>query len=95
MINLKNQSKPKMLSLRTELEAVFTKLGYTVVIGQGDFHAGTCVVLKDKKVVVNKFTPLEQQIDFLVHALGEMDLSNVFLLPEIREMIDEQATIFR
>lgn len=91
---LKNQTKPKMLALRADLETVFNKLGYSVVIGQGDFHEGTCVVLKDKKIVVNKYTPLDLQIDFLINALSKIDLSNVFLMPEIREMVENRMAIF-
>lgn len=90
----KNTSKTKLLSVREELESSFERLGYTVVYGKGDFKDGTCLVEKDNTVVINKYTPLDLQIEFLIKVLSKMDLSNVFVLPIIREMIEKHQGLF-
>ncbi|RKY55840.1 MAG: hypothetical protein DRP89_02515 [Candidatus Neomarinimicrobiota bacterium] len=91
----KNTSKTKLLSIREELESLFERLGYTVVYGKGDFKDGTCLVEKDNTVVINKYTPLDLQIEFLTKVLSRMDLSNVFVLPVIRELIEKHRGLFK
>ncbi len=81
-------SKTKLQSLRAEMEALLERLGYTVVFGKGDFKDGTCLVESHKKIVINRYTPLDIQMDFFVNVLTQMDLSNVYVLPAIRELID-------
>ena len=41
------------------------EIGYNVVTGKGSFKQGSCVVLKDKKVVLNNFLPIDLQLKFL------------------------------
>ncbi len=90
----KNTSKTKLLSIREELELLFERLGCTVIYGKGDFKDGTCLVQKDNTVVINKYTPLDLQIEFLIKVLSKMDLSNVFILPAIREIIEKHRGLF-
>ncbi|MBL7067361.1 MAG: hypothetical protein ISS29_05830 [Candidatus Marinimicrobia bacterium] len=93
-MNLTKYSKNKLLGLKVELEALYEKLDYTVVYGKGSFKDGTCLIEKDKKVVINQYTPLDLQTDFMIEQLSKMDLSNVYVLPVIRELIDDKRTLF-
>jgi len=87
-------SKNRQLVIKSELEALFEKLGYTVVSGKGDFQDGTCLLENEKKLVINVYTPLDLQLDFMLEVLSRMDLSNVFVLPAIRELLDDKRTLF-
>jgi len=84
----RNPSQARLLALRVEIETLLTRLGYTLVIGKGDFRDGACVVQQDRKIVINQYTPLDLQIDFLAATLRLLDLSNVYILPAIRELIE-------
>jgi hypothetical protein len=87
-------SKNRQLVIKSELEALFEKLGYTVISGKGTFQDGTCLLENEKKLVINVYTPLDLQLDFMLEVLSRMDLSNVFILPAIREMLDDKRTLF-
>lgn len=89
----KKFSKKKLLSIREELNQVLEKLGYEVIYDRGNFKEGMCRVKSDRKIVINKLTPLDLQIDFVTNLLSETDISNIYLLPEIREMIENRHNI--
>jgi len=91
---LSKYSQKKLVSLKVELEALLEKIGYTVVYGKGSFKEGTCLIEREKKVVINEYTPLDLQVDFMADIVSRMDLSNVFVLPVLRELIDEKLTLF-
>ena len=91
---LTRYTQKKLLGLRVELEALLEKLGYSVVYGKGSFKEGTCLIEKEKKVVINDYTPPDLQVDFLVEVISQMDLSNVYILPAIRELIDDKQSLF-
>lgn len=84
----------KLVGQKTELEDLLEKLGYTVVYGKGDFKEGTCLIEHEKKVVINEYTPLDLQVDFLTEVASRLDLSNVYVLPALRELIDAKRTLF-
>jgi len=83
-------AKYQQLNLKVEIESLLEKLGYSVVYGKGDFKEGTCLVEQHKKVVVNQFSPLDLQLDFLLQILSRMDLSDVYVLPALREVIEHK-----
>jgi len=91
---LSKYSQKKLISLKVELEALLEKIGYTVVYGKGSFKEGTCLIEREKKVVINEYTPLDLQVDFLADIASRLDLSNIFVLPVLRELIDEKLTLF-
>ncbi|MBU0712988.1 hypothetical protein KJ762_08160 [bacterium] len=91
---LSKYSQNKLISLKVEIEALLDKIGYTVVYGKGDFKEGTCLIESEKKVVINDYTALDMQVDFMAEVISRLDLSNVFVLPVLRELIDEKMTLF-
>jgi len=82
------KTKKRILEEKAELELLLERLGYTVVIGRGSFKEGTCVVMQDKKIVINQFTPPDLQIGFLIKALQKIDLSDVYVRPALRDLIE-------
>ncbi len=85
------KKKKELTAQREQLEAVLSSLGYSVMRGRGNFREGTCLVESEKKLVINQFTPLDLQVNFLIQVLRQQDLSNVYLRPRIRELIEKGA----
>lgn len=86
-------AKYQQRNLKAEIEALLEKLGYSVVYGKGNFKEGTCLVEQHEKVVVNHFSPLDLQLDFLLQVLSRMDLSDIYVLPAVRELIEAQSIL--
>ncbi|RKY57552.1 MAG: hypothetical protein DRP96_09780 [Candidatus Neomarinimicrobiota bacterium] len=87
-------SRKKLIGLKVELEALLEKIGYSVVYGKGSFKEGTCLIEHEKKIVINEYTPLDMQVDFMVDVVRRMDLSNIYILPALRDLIEEKNTLF-
>lgn len=87
-------SLKKLAARKAELENLLEKCGYSVVSGKGDFKEGTCLIEHEKKVVINEYTPLDLQVDFLIGITSRLDLSNVYVLPALRELIEAKRTLF-
>ncbi len=71
--------------MRTLLE----RLGYIVVYGLGNFKEGACLLQSEKKIVINQYTPLDLQVDFLLKILKNQDLSDIFILPALRDLLEQ------
>jgi len=91
---LSKYSQKKLIILKVELETLLEKIGYTIVYGKGDFKEGTCLIERENKIVINDYTHLDMQVDFMADVVSRLDLSNVFVLPVLRELIDEKTTLF-
>jgi hypothetical protein len=73
----------------TGLEGLMADLGVAVRYEKGDFDGGVCK-LKDKRLcIVNSTMSPAQRIKVLAAELSQMDLENVFMMPAIRQVIDE------
>lgn len=74
--------------LLARLEDFIAHLGIDLRYENGDFEGGVCRV-KDKKLLIvnNKLLP-SQKVLVMSRELATLDLSNVFVLPAIRELID-------
>jgi hypothetical protein len=88
-----NFSKNRLLELRSECERLFERLGYNIVYGLGNFKDGACLVQTAKKIVINKYTPLDLQIDFFLKNLRALDLKDVYILPTLRELIEKDSEL--
>ncbi len=75
--------------LREELEAAARRLGFEVRYEKGDFRGGWYRLEDRKYVLINKNLPLEHQNAALARTLGQLDLSEIALLPRVREYIQE------
>jgi len=71
------------------LESVMTTLGVQVRYEKGDFAGGLCK-LKDKQLLIlNSAMPPNQKIKILASELSQMGLDNVFMVPALRQVIDD------
>ncbi|MCP4723717.1 MAG: hypothetical protein GY863_01710 [bacterium] len=77
--------------LLQELENLATKLDITVRYEEGDFRTGICRVKDEQLLLVNKKLPEEQKIRQIAAELGKLDLSNIYILPQLREKISNLA----
>jgi len=85
----KKLSANRLSEIRTECERLFERLGYIVIYGLGNFKDGACLVQSEKKIVVNKYTPPDLQIEFFLKALRSLDLTDVYIIPVLRELIEK------
>ncbi|MFH1850898.1 MAG: hypothetical protein ABIA75_03050, partial [Candidatus Neomarinimicrobiota bacterium] len=75
--------------LLQQFEELSERLGIRLVEDKGDFAGGSCRVREEACIVINKHRPIEQQLRVLAGAFGEMDLSAVYLMPNLRAYIEE------
>ncbi|HEY5535830.1 MAG TPA: hypothetical protein VIL99_12970 [Ignavibacteria bacterium] len=73
-----------------ELLEVFHKVNYTVRIEKGFFKGGFCLLREQKLFLLNKNLSQDKKILFLVKNLAEIGVDDIFLKPNIREMIDNE-----
>lgn len=95
MKSLRKLTKSQIAHLKEQLEELLLQLGYRVVNGQGDFKEGACLVQQERTVVINKFTPCDLQVEFLLGLIRRLNLNNVYVLPEIREWLEEELPFSR
>ena len=77
-----------------ELETLSEKLGLQVRYETGDFQGDLCIVKEDGIIIVQKKASLDRKIAVLSRGLGRMDLGNIYVLPELRNLL-ESAEIER
>ena len=78
--------------LFSEFENLAEKLGLKILKGKGDFIGGTCTVNNETVIVVNKQKPMEQRLKTLAESLLEFNLEEIFIVPAVRDYIENQNT---
>ena len=81
--------------LMEHFETLAEKLGFRIIQGKGDFNGGGCIIRQDKVIVLNKMKPIEQRLHVLAHEFAIMNLEAIFVVPVLREYINEHAVIIR
>ena len=71
-----------------ELEQLATMLNIKIIQEKGNFRGGYCLLEKEKIIVVNRLNPIEQRIRALAQAFSQLDISNIYIKPAIRNIID-------
>ena len=87
MIKLTQSSLDKL----TEL---FTLAGYTIRLEKGNFKSGSCMIEAGKLIVLNKFSPVETRVTFLLDALQTIHIDEQ-LLDDRRKSFFHEALNFR
>ena len=77
--------------LISELEAIANQLGVSVRYEKGDFEGGFCILKEKKLLVVNKRLMPNKKAAALAIALHEIGLDNVFVMPAVREFIEDEV----
>ena len=81
--------------LMDHFETLAEKLGLRIIQGKGDFNGGGCIIRQDKVIVLNKMKPVEQRLRVLAHEFATMNLEGIFVVPVLREYINEHTVIIR
>ena len=74
-----------------ELEKIADKLDLTVRYEKGNFSSGYCRVEDQKMLIIKKELNLDQKITIMSNILNEFDLTNVFMLPKIRDILESNT----
>lgn len=89
---IKKAPKPKIDEKKEELIKdlieVFNKMNYKVRIEKGMFKGGFCLLKDQKLFLLNRNIEQDKKINFLVQNLTLIGTEDIFLKPNIRELID-------
>jgi hypothetical protein len=75
----------------SELIDVFKNVGYDVRIEKGSFKGGCCLLREQRLFLLNKNIEPLKKIGFLARNLAELGIENIFVKPEIREIIEKES----
>lgn len=70
-----------------KLEELLARLEIDLVREQGEFSGGLCRIGGENRFILNQALPVPQQIGILCRDLATVDLTRVYVLPVLREMI--------
>ena len=79
----------KSKKIYTELKDIFERLGYKVILDNGNFNSGDCILEDESIIVINKNKPYESRVKVLSEILSSIKLDNIYIKPYIRELITE------
>lgn len=82
---IKEMSNEELLQA---LETLVKALGLECRYEKGDFKGGLCRVHEQQLIVLQKKESLENKIKTLAVGLGELDLTNIYVMPAIQDLID-------
>ena len=81
----------KLNTIFQDLINISEILGVKIVQEKGNFEGGYCILVKEKIIVINKLKPIEQQIKALAQAFSRWDISEIYLKPAIRQIIESET----
>jgi hypothetical protein len=72
-----------------KLEELFAQAGYSIRNEKGNFRSGSCVMETSKIIVLNKFSPVETKVSFLVESLHKIFIDETLLDEKNRKLLLE------
>lgn len=87
---MKHQASINTEKLYNLLENFCEEVSINLVFEEGDFRTGFCKVNGQSYIFINKNITKELKVNNIIKALKEADLSNIFIKPAIRELLEEQ-----
>ena len=72
-----------------KLQDLLTQAGYTVRHEKGNFKSGSCVVETGKLIVLNKFSPVETKVSYLIEALHTLPIDEALLNDASKKLYQE------
>jgi len=78
--------------LITLFEELADKLNIKLLQDKGDFTGGSCLVKDENFIVVNKRKPVEQRLKILAQEFSKKDLSDIYIIPTLREFIEKSQS---
>ena len=76
-----------------EYEQLAEQMDIKFIVGKGQFNGGICILEDAQVIVLNKQKPIEQKIKKLTQIFSKLDLSNIYIKPIIRELIDSEREL--
>ena len=77
-------------AIYVDLKEIFERLDYKVILDNGNFNSGYCIFEDEKTIVINKNKPFESRINSLCLILSSINISDIYLKPYIRELIENR-----
>lgn len=91
----KKQVDPELKQTLNELEEVVQRLGYKVRYEKGNFEGGYCLLKESNLFVINSRKEIERKIIIICKNLKEMGIDEIFVKPNIREIIEKEAKRYK
>tara|TARA_Y100000588_G_C14262526_1_gene928265 strand:+ start:3285 stop:3527 length:243 start_codon:yes stop_codon:yes gene_type:complete len=79
----------KSRKIYNELKDIFDRIGYKIILDNGNFNSGYCILEEEKVIVINKNKPYENRVRTLSEILSSIELDNIYIKPYIREFISQ------
>jgi hypothetical protein len=76
-----------------KLEELLLLGGYKVRTEKGNFKSGSCIVEQSKLIVVNKFSPVETKVTFLMEAIRVLNLDESLMDERYLKLLQEVRTM--
>ncbi len=84
-----NQTILKNEKLLTLMEDAIIKAGCNLTYDDVPQKGGLALVKGEKRFIINQFLSTQEKIDVISENLRKMDLGDIFLLPIVRNVIEE------
>jgi hypothetical protein len=65
------------------------KLDFEVRTDKGSFRDGSCKLTERRVIVLNRSSVVQRKIEVISRALSEQSLDGFFILPAVREIIEQ------
>jgi len=85
------QVDQKQEILIDELIEVYKSVGFDVRVEKGSFKGGFCLLREQKLFLLNKNIEPIKKINFLAKNLSEIGIDDIFIKPELREIIERES----
>ena len=77
----------KSKKIYTELKDIIEKLEYNLILDNGNFDSGYCLLEDERIIVINKNKPYENRVRVLCEILSSISLEEIYIKPYLRELI--------
>jgi len=72
-----------------ELEKIASRLNIVIRYEKGNFNSGYCRLEEQKMLIIKKDLNLDQKIYIVARELNRFDLSGMYILPKIRNLLEK------
>jgi hypothetical protein len=72
-----------------ELEQLADRLGWQIRYEKGDFDNGYCRIDDNRLIIIQKNTSTTERVNYISQVLAQENLEGIFLLPQVRKIIDK------
>lgn len=78
-----------------ELEQLADRLGWEIRYEQGDFQSGFCIKDEQRLIIIQKKSTSTERLRHIAQVLAQENLDGIFLLPQVRKIVDEHRDGYR